>query len=240
MKKQKLYIYIDDSGKMSDKEICFSYGGVYFNNIIDRDNFKRLYTTFIKENKKTGFLKNNMNEEDEIKSSNSTTLFKRRVINLISNKIGVNTHSITIFNKNLEKYVFKNRHTKGRREDYYQKILIKKIILNEIKNKNIDPFEEITLIVNIDNSKRATNGIYNLRESLSEELEHGINNFNYGAYFPPIINGKLIIQVNYINSEDNILVQASDFIVGYVNKKQQSMDEKYIKSGKQIDVQIIL
>ena len=48
---QVIYIYMDDSGRMSHADKCCSYGGVYFKNTSDRDNFKRHYTDVINTSK---------------------------------------------------------------------------------------------------------------------------------------------------------------------------------------------
>ncbi|MFI3261009.1 MAG: DUF3800 domain-containing protein [bacterium] len=236
MKKQSIYIYMDDSGKLSEKEVCFSYGGVYFTNRDNRDNFKRLYTSFINENKCRLCKKIKCdNICEEIKSNNTKANFKRRIINMIKNNDLVKSHSITIYNEKIDKYVFKNRHTKGRREDYFKKILIKAIIKEEIAKKRINVKDDLEIIINIDDSKRASNGIYNLKESILEELKYGIVNFNYGTSFPPLIKGNLLVEINFVNSENNKLVQVSDFLVGYVNASLMHDNLK-----KKIDVQIIL
>ena len=49
--KQVIYIYMDDSGKMSHSEKCCSYGGVYFHNRFAKDNFKRHYLNIINNSK---------------------------------------------------------------------------------------------------------------------------------------------------------------------------------------------
>lgn len=230
-----IYIYMDDSGKMVKNEKCFSYGGIYFINRSDRDNFKRMYVSFIKENK-CKFCLDKCSVCPEIKSNNTNPKFRRRVINMIKNKDGVFSHSITIYNKNINDTIFKDKKSKGRRIDYYQKILIKEIVKNLIKTNVINPNESLKIIIDIDEAKTATNGIYNLRESVFEELKYGIVNFNYAYNFPPLIKGDLIVEVNYVNSSKNYLVQASDFLVGYVNSSLSWEINKKLN----IDTSIIL
>lgn len=212
-----IYIYMDDSGKMVKQENCFSFGGIFFVDRDKRDDFKRLYSSFIKENKCKFCSKTCDNECPEIKSNNTNNKFRRRIVNMIKNKEGVYAHSITIYNKNINDEIFKEKKSKGRRIDYYQKILIKEIVKKLLKNKNIDKNDDLKIIINIDEAKTATNGIYNLKESIIEELRYGIINFNYGYNFPPILKGNLKVEVNYVDSSKNFLVQASDFLVGYVN-----------------------
>ncbi len=232
---KNIYIYMDDSGKMVSTEKCFSFGGIYFINRENRDNFKRIYSSFINQNK-CKFCSNICKVCPEIKSNNTNNKFRRRVINLIKNKEGVYSHAITIYNKNISEYIFKDKKSKGRRIDYYQKILIKEIIKNLISKKTINKDEDLKIIINIDEAKTATNGIYNLKESIYEELKYGVVNFNYNASFPPLIKGNLSIEVNYVDSSKNYLVQASDFLVGHVN----AINSWETKKDFYIDVKIVL
>ena len=218
--KQVIYIYMDDSGKMSHTEKCCSYGGVYFINRNDRDNFKRLYVDIIKNNK-CRFC--NQDKEScihdcpEIKSNNTNTKFRRRIVNLIKNSKYAHSFATTIYNRDIPLEVLNVKHSRGRRTDYYQKRIIKEIVKKIIEDKKIDPYKPVTLIIRIDESPQATNGKYNLEESIIEELLYGITNFDYGCTFPPVLFGGLKVDLKYVNSKETELVQASDFFVGYVN-----------------------
>lgn len=235
--KNTIYIYMDDSGKMSKNEKCFSFGGVYFINRENRDNFKRIYKSFIETNKCLVCKKIKCDKNCiELKSNNSSSKFKRRVINLMKNKEDVKTFSITVFNKNINSEIFSNRHSKGRRLDYYQKIIVKQIIKDLLKSKVISKYDNLDIILNIDEAKTASSGIYNLKESIYEELKFGIVNFNYSANFPPIIKGNLSVEINFVNSSKNFLVQSADFLVGYVNSYMLWDKEDKLK----IDTKIIL
>lgn len=218
--KQIVYIYMDDSGKMTHAEKCCSYGGVYFKNRNDRDNFKRLYVDIIKDNKckfcecdKT----NCAHDCPEIKSNNTNTKFRRRIVNLIKNSEYAHSFATTIYNRDIPLEVLNVKHSRGRRTDYYQKRIIKEIVKKLIAEKDIDPYKHLTLIIRIDESPQATNGKYDLKESIIEEFLYGITNFDYGCTFPPILFGGLKVDLDYVNSKETALVQASDFFVGYVN-----------------------
>lgn len=218
--KQEIYIYMDDSGKMSHAEKCCSYGGVYFKNRKDRDNFKRLYIDIIKDNK-CRFCRNSKescnHECPEIKSNNTSPKFRRRIVNLIKNSEYANSFATTIYNRDIPIEVLNVKHSRGRRTDYYQKRIIKDIIKKLIIEKEIDPYKHLTLIIRIDESPQATDGKYNLEESIIEEFLYGITNYDYGCTFPPILFGGLKVDLRYVDSKENALVQSSDFFVGYVN-----------------------
>lgn len=217
---QTIYIYMDDSGKLSYSDKCCSYGGIYFTNVKDRDNFKRLYYDVIKTNK-CHFCSDDKNSCSkscpEIKSHTTDTKFRRRIVNMIKNSPFAHSYATTIYTRNIPKSVLDVKHSRGRRTDYYQKMIIKEIVKKLIDEKTIDPNKPLKLFIRIDESPRATNGIYKLDESIIEELQYGIVNYNYGCTFPPILHNKLIVDLQYVNSKKEYLVQASDFFAGYVN-----------------------
>jgi hypothetical protein len=218
--KQKIYIYMDDSGKMSHTEKCCSYGGIYFKNRNNRDEFKRHYTDIINENK-CNFCKNDsktcLKDCPEIKSNNTNTKFRRRIVNLIKNSTFANSFATTIYNKDIPIDVLNIKHSRGRRTDYYQKRIIKEIVKKLISDKDIDPNKYVELEIRIDECPQATNGLYGLQESIVEELLYGITNYDYARTFSPILFGGLKVNLKYVDSKKEALVQASDFFVGYVN-----------------------
>ena len=226
---QIIYIYMDDSGKLSRSDKCCSYGGIYFTNTSDRDNFKRLYYSIIKDNK----CRFCSEEKDscskmcpEIKSHTTNTSFRRRIMNIIKNSPFTHSFATTIYTRNIPKNVLDVKHSRGRRTDYYQKRIIKEIVKDLINNKKIDPYKPIKLFIRIDESRRATNGVYKLDESIFEELKCGIINYDYGCTFPPIVYNDLVIDLQYVDSKKEYLVQAADFFVGYVNATLMYKPEK--------------
>ena len=83
-----------------------------------------------------------------------------------------------------------------------------------IKDKKIDPHKNVRLIINIDEQSTKSNGYYNLKDGLTEELLHGISNFNYDITYKNILYGKLEIRLTYQDSGKSYLVQAADLIAG--------------------------
>lgn len=218
--KQVIYIFMDDSGKMSHAEKCCSYGGVYFKNRSDRDNFKRHYIDIINNNKCRfcNYDSDTCSKNcPEIKSNNTNTKFRRRIVNLIRNSEYANSFATTIYNRDIPLEVLNVKHARGRRTDYYQKRIIKEIVKKLIIDKVIDPNKYLTLVIRIDESPQATDGKYNLEESIIEELLYGITNYDYAYTFSPILFGGLKVDLKYVDSKSTPLVQASDFFVGYVN-----------------------
>lgn len=62
----------------------------------------------------------------------------------------------------------------------------------------------------------ATNGYYDLRESIAEELQHGIANFDYGIVHPPLFNAEVKVKIEYCDSSHNYMIQASDILANRI------------------------
>ena len=111
-----------------------------------------------------------------------------------------------------------NTASRGRFLDYSLKLLVKQTIKMLIKEKRIDADLPVKLILNIDEQTTKTNGYYNLKDGIVEELKYGIFNYNYGFLNTPILNSDLEVNVCYQKSEKSYLIQASDLIAGTVRK----------------------
>ena len=93
------------------------------------------------------------------------------------------------------------------------------ILFFVIKDKKIDPYKNVRLIINIDEQSTKSNGYYNLKDGLTEELLHGIINYNYDITHKNILFGKLDISLSYQDSGKSYLVQAADLIAGTTRRK---------------------
>ena len=74
------------------------------------------------------------------------------------------------------------------------------------------------MVINIDEQTTKTNGYYNLKDGIVEELKYGIFNYNYNTIYPPIISSDLDVSICYQKSEKSFLIQASDLIAGTVRQ----------------------
>lgn len=154
----------------------------------------------------------------EIKNTNIKPKHKRRVMNYIKSYY---TIALIINNDGVYDYIINNKASKGRYIDYTIRRLIKSVVEELIKDKKIDPHKNVRLIVNIDEQSTKSNGYYNLKDGLTEELLHGISNFNYNAVYKRILFKKLEIVLSYQDSGKSYLVQAADLIAGTVRRKSK-------------------
>lgn len=214
-----IYIYMDDSGKLSTKEKISVFAGIAFLDKAKKDTFARKYKSIIKQincsychDKKEQC---NHSHCPEIKSLNIEDKHKRRIINLCKEHC---TYAVIINNAEVYSNILSSKAGKGRYTDYAQKRIIKQLIIDLISNGKLNPNENLDIIINIDQQSTKSNGYYNLKESIDEELSRGIINYDYGFVHKAIIYGKLNIAVNYLDSKKVYGIQAADIIAGQVRK----------------------
>ena len=212
-----VYIFMDDSEKLTSKENVSVYAGIVFSDKSEKDKFNRKYKKIISEIK---CLYCSENSDDctgvfcpEIKNHNIKNSHKRRLVNLCKQHC---TYAVIINNKKVYPNILATKASKGRYTDYAQKMIIKKIVTHYINEGIINPMEDLNLIIRIDQQSTKSNGYYSLKESISEELSHGIMNYNYGIMHRPIIFGNLNVDVEYMDSKKVYSIQASDIIAGSV------------------------
>lgn len=237
MKVQEIYINLDDSGKLTNKEKISVYGGLLFLSKKEKDKFITQYRTIINDIKCSYC--NACNKKcPEIKNTNIKNGDKRRIMNYLNRYY---TIALVVENDNVYDYIKQSKSAKGRFIDYSLRRLIKEIIKTLIKEEKIDPNKAIRLIINIDQQSTKSNGYYNLHDGLIEELKHGILNYNYFSKKNPIIFSDLEVKISYQDSGKSYVVQAADLLAGTIRKK--AIDNSYDISeslSEFIDFKIIL
>ena len=121
--------------------------------------------------------------------------------------------------------IFDDKKTKQRFLDYAYKLGVKRtltylesndiLVLNDIENIHFFCDEHTT----------ATNGKYELREAIEQELKRGTFNDNYQCFYPPIIPKVKSVTLEYRNSETTTLIRAADIIANriYFHSKQKTL-----------------
>lgn len=110
-----------------------------------------------------------------------------------------------VVNKKLKsKDVFTNKHSKVRYKNYVLKRIIKEGLMQALKDNLLKKDDNISITILIDEEQRSTNGIYNLKESISSEIFDGTSNFQYNIFYPPILdkNKKSGIHLTYCDSKN--------------------------------------
>ena len=112
-------------------------------------------------------------------------------------------------------------------EIFLYKLAVKNAFELAISNNEIQSTEVTDLHFYVDEHSTATNGIYELRESLEGEFKKGTHNWNYNTYFPPLFENLNSVDVSFCNSKQYYLVRASDIIANriYYLVKQNKLEK---------------
>lgn len=233
--KNEIFILMDDSGKLTKKENSCIYGGLFFYSSKEYMNFINKYKSVI-----TSLKCRYCKQEKEMCNKNCIEIkgtskikpeHKRQIFNLIKKE---NNYGVFIKNKKVFEPIMQNKASRGRFCDYAQKRIIKEIVLYSINNNLINPNKPLKLIIKIDECKTKSNGYYNLRNSIYEELVNGVINFDYSKIHKPLLNNELIVDANNYNSKYHYGIQSADIMANYLHREY----EQFLTTGKNIDATI--
>lgn len=211
---KEISIFMDDSGKLTKKEDFCLYSGIVFLNDLEMNEFQSKYIKLLNSFKCSYCGKNKIKCDGECKEVKSFVINnedRRKIINLCKK---YKTFSFVIDNNRVYDYILKDKASKGRYIDYTMKLTIKDIIICLLEEGHIKKNDGILLRIRIDQQTTKSNGYYNLRDGLYEELIHGISNYNYGIVRMPILTGELKLSIKYLDSKKNYYIQASDILAG--------------------------
>lgn len=150
-----------------------------------------------------------MSMESELKAAGLESKYKRSLYNCV--KL-FNSLSATVKLSDVNESIMTNKLSIHRYKDYALKRMIKSKLETLIASGKIDADKPVSLRVYIDQQHTSTNGYYKLSDSIREELIHGIRNFDYGMFYPPILFADFKINIKFCDSSRDYLVQASDIL----------------------------
>lgn len=202
---QEAIFFFDDSGVLHKNEPSgfFVYAGYVFTDRAQLDVAKRKY---IHANK---LIKEATKRYDELKAARLETKYKRSLFNSVKEYPML---SLVVDISKVYDHILSDKKSICRYKDYVLKRCIKQKLLDLIAEKILDPNESITITIYIDEQLTATNGYYSLRDSIMEELQYGIVNFDYGVRHSNVFNGNVSVYIHYCDSSKNYLIQASDIL----------------------------
>lgn len=227
----EIHILMDDSGKLNSNENSCIYGGLFFYSNKEYINFINKYKSIINSIKCSYCIKNKSNCTQDCVEIKGTTKLKsedkRRLFNLLKQQ---NNYGVFINNSKVYTEIMNDKAARGRYSDYAQKRIVKEIVLYSLRNKLVSPNEELSLNIKIDESKTKSNGYYNLKDSIYEELVNGIINYDYSTIHKPLLKNGLKIKVRNFNSKYNFGIQGADIISHYLHGQY----EQHLKNGRDI------
>ncbi|MBL8121526.1 DUF3800 domain-containing protein [Candidatus Saccharibacteria bacterium] len=204
---QVISLYLDDSGvfTIGEKSKFFVYGGYSFTNDKDRLTAKNVYKKRVLQIK-AGL---GLGADDELKAAMLNAKHKRSLFEILKN---YNSLDCAVNIDNVYPSILENKLSVHRYKDYVLKRLIKIEIERLISAGSVDPFRAAALRVYIDQQHTSTDGYYTLSESISEELNHGIHNFEYGVFHAPLFKAPVSVKIEFCDSKHHYLIQASDIL----------------------------
>lgn len=220
-----IFIYSDESG-VFDKvhNDFFVFGGVI---LIDKES-KEIWSRKYSHVENVIRINKNVGREYELKATHITNKEKGKLFRSLN---GCYKFGVVINEHNVLDRIFESKKDKQRYLDYAYKIAIKRAFEEMIKLKIINPSEVERLYFCVDEHTTATNGRYELKESLEQEFKLGTYNYRYDRFFPPIFNDLKEVKVEFCNSESKLLVRAADIVANkiYYCTKQNKADLNDIK-----------
>lgn len=123
--------------------------------------------------------------------------------------------SVVIKQKSVNRKIYSHKKHKQRYLDYAYKIVIKKCFEVLINKKYIISRKIEFIFVNADEHNTATDGLYELKESLLNEFKNGTFNGTHDFYYPPIFPSIRDVVVTFCNSKNVHLIRAADIIANH-------------------------
>lgn len=204
-----LFIYSDESG-VFDKEHneIFVFGGLIFLGKEEKDNYAKKYVAAEKALRGQKYA-----ADEELKACKISNKEKGKLYRSMNGAI---RFGVIINQKSVLARIFQSKKDKQRYLDYAYKIGVKRT-LQRLVNEGIIAKEEIrTIRFYNDEHSTATNGRYELREGLEQELKNGTYNMQYDKFFPPVFEKLEGIELFYCDSSKVHLVRAADIVANRI------------------------
>lgn len=207
----KIYVYSDESGVLDKKHNdYYIFGGVLFTSEDDRDNYSRKYIAAERNVR----ISEPIPQESEVKACYIKPKSKRKLYSCVKN---TERFGVVISQKKLTSdELFSNKKSKQRYLDWAYKMAVKKKFEYMIANNQLNPKEVEAIYFLVDEHSTATNGWYELKESLEKEFKIGMWNFDYMRFYPPLFPNIKAVNLQYCNSSKKTLIRAADIIANHL------------------------
>lgn len=204
-----LFVYSDESG-VFDKEHneIFVYGGLIFLGKEQKDLYGRKYLAAEKAIRSKKYALNK-----ELKASKISNTEKGKLYRSMNGAI---RFGVIINQKNILERIFLSKKDKQRYLDYAYKISLKRALEKMIDNGLIAKDNIENVFVYVDEHSMATNGKYELREGIEQELKNGTYNRQYDKFFPPVFDTLGSIHLSICDSASVTLIRAADIVANHI------------------------
>lgn len=185
----------------------FVYAGYVFT---DDETLKEARGKYIHANRE---IKKALGKTGELKAANLGAKHKRSLFNVMR---GYDAVALAVEINRVYDYILADKKSICRYKDYVLKRCVKNKLKRLIADGSISKDEDIAISIFIDEQLTATNGYYDLRDSVREELKHGVVNFDYGTQHTNVFNADVFVEIKYCDSKYNYLIQASDILANRI------------------------
>lgn len=205
-----LFVYSDESGVFDYKHCTFyAYGGLILTSEKAVYHATHKYCAVEKIiREQYGFT-----EDVELKASNLSPKIRYRIFRSIN--YGYRFGCI-IRESYVHRAIFADKKSKQRYLDYAYKIAVKRAFERLIDEKTIIAEDINSIRFFVDEHATATNGCYELEESLEREFKYGTTNYNYNMHYPPIFPAMSKVSMKFCDSKSQPLIRASDIIANRI------------------------
>lgn len=206
---QEVIFCVDDSGVLHKNEPSgyFVYAGFVFT---DRKTLNSAKRKYIHANKA---LKEALGRTDELKAANLKPKQKRSLFNSVKEYDSI---AAVVEISRVYDHILADKKSICRYKDYALKRCVKNKLERLLVDGAISKDKDVKLSIYIDEQLTATNGYYDLRDSIMEELQYGIVNFNYGIRHPHLFDANVTVDIQYCDSSQNYMIQASDILANRI------------------------
>lgn len=199
-----IFVYADESGVFDRiHNDVFVFGGLIFLGKDERDEGQRRYRSVEKVQRRGGAARGHR----EMKAIYLTNKEKSSMFRAMNpyHRFGVIVNQQDVMPR-----IFENKKSKQRYLDYVFKRGLKSALQNMLNNQEIKAENVESIYVSMDEHTTATDGRYELRESLENEFKNGTYNWNWNRYFPPLFPDMKTVELQLKDSCQDSLVRAAD------------------------------
>lgn len=223
-----IFIYSDESGVFDRiHNDIFVFAGLILLSSESKEEWSRRYSAAEKRIRKKG----NYDKNLELKASFVDNCEKLELFKALN---GCYKFAVVIKQDMVLKNIFRSKKDKQRYLDYAYKIGVKRALEELIENNIVNPGDVKNLHFFVDEHTTATNGRYELKESLEQEFKNGTYNYNWDKFFPPIFSSLDTVSLEYCNSSKKFLVRAADVVANRIFYLARNRLLKDITSSKMI------
>lgn len=203
-----IYIFSDESGVFDRKHNdVFVFAGLIILGSEEKLKWERMYLAAERS------ISSNYEKGIELKATKITNKDKSKLFRSLNNCY---KFSVVINEKAVHERIFESKKDKQRYLDYVYKIAVKRAISNLISENRIIPDDVQNIYFFVDEHTTATNGKYELRESLENEFKNGTFNSTWQIFFPPLFPRLPSVELEFCNSSSKRLIRSADIVANRV------------------------